>query len=108
MIRHVIMEYEKGSKSRFTAGRHEYHCLDYSMFPAHPDFKVSINQETVRQAVICAGDTTLDHAAVTIHADGSEHRLGFTGDNSTHQCRDWEAIKTFLVEHRSGDKQGIL
>jgi len=91
MIRHVIMEYEKGSKSRFAGDGHEYHCLDY-----------------IRQAVLCAGDTTLDHAAIIKDADGSERRSDFTGANSTHQCRDWEAIKSFLIDRRSGDKTGIL
>lgn len=66
------------------------------------------DEEVVRQAVLCAGDTTLDHAAVIKDADGSERRSGFTGANSTHQCRDWEAIKIFLIENRSGNKTGIL
>ncbi|KAG0646703.1 Oxidase ustYa [Hyphodiscus hymeniophilus] len=91
VVRHVIMEYEKGSKSRFAGDGHEYHCLDY-----------------IRQAILCAGDTTLDHAVITKHADGGERRLGFTGANSTHQCRDWGVIKAFLIANRSGNKTGIL
>ncbi|KAH7419951.1 hypothetical protein BKA64DRAFT_699954 [Cadophora sp. MPI-SDFR-AT-0126] len=91
VIRHVIMKYEKRDKSRFAGDGHEYHCIDY-----------------IRQAIICAGDTTLDYAEVVTGADGVERRLGFTGANSTHQCRDWDAIRAWAIENRSGDKAGIL
>jgi hypothetical protein len=57
--------------------------------------------------VLCAGDTTLDFAEATIGADGKEHRHGFSGAASTHQCRDWDAIKAFAIEHRSSNKTGI-
>ncbi|KAL5321891.1 hypothetical protein ACEPPN_009854 [Leptodophora sp. 'Broadleaf-Isolate-01'] len=91
VIRHVIMKYEKRDKSRFAGDGHEYHCIDY-----------------IRQAIICAGDTTLDYAEIVTGSDGVERRLGFTGANSTHQCRDWDAIREWAVENRSGDKAGIL
>jgi hypothetical protein len=66
-------------------------------------------EQYIRQAVLCAGDTTLDYADDKIIAeDGTVMRYGFTGNNSVHQCRDWEAIKAFAVENRSGDKKGIL
>lgn len=58
--------------------------------------------------MLCAGDTTLDHADLVIDASGSDRKSGFTGTNATHQCRDWNAIKTFLVEAREGNKTGIL
>jgi hypothetical protein len=61
----------------------------------------------VRQSIICAGDTTLDFAEIVRGSDGIERRLGFTGSNSTHICRSWDAIKAFAVENRSGDKVGI-
>ncbi|CZT05096.1 uncharacterized protein RAG0_11329 [Rhynchosporium agropyri] len=91
VIRHVIMKYEKKDKSRYAGEGHEYHCIDY-----------------IRQAILCAGDTTLDYAAIVKGSDGVERRLGFTGANSTHQCRDWDAIRDWAIEHRSGDKAGIL
>ncbi len=63
----------------------------------------------IRQAILCAGDTTLDYADdQTAGLDGKVVRYGFTGANSTHQCRDWNAIKTFAEEHKSGDRTGIL
>ncbi|KAH8884196.1 hypothetical protein GQ53DRAFT_846499 [Thozetella sp. PMI_491] len=92
VLRHVIIKYEKHDKSRFAGDGHEYHCLDY-----------------IRQAVLCAGDTTLDYADdQVIGQDGKVTRYGFTGANSTHMCRDWDAIKKFAEEHRSGDRTGVL
>ncbi|KAL2071628.1 hypothetical protein VTL71DRAFT_12863 [Oculimacula yallundae] len=91
VIRHVIMNYEKKDKSRYAGHGHEYHCIDY-----------------IRQSILCAGDTTLDHAAIVKGSDGVDRRLGFTGANSTHQCRDWDAIRTWAIENRSGDKAGVL
>jgi len=90
VLRDVIKKYEKKDKSRFAGSGHEYHCIDY-----------------IRQSIICAGDTTLDFAEIVRAADGTERRLGFTGSNSTHICRSWDAIKAFAVENRSGDKFGI-
>ncbi|TVY80492.1 Oxidase ustYa [Lachnellula suecica] len=91
VLRDVIIKYSKGDKSRFAGAGHEYHCLDY-----------------IRQAVLCAGDTTLDHAEIEYNPDGSELRYGFTGANATHRCRNWDAIKEILVEKRLDNKTGIL
>ncbi|KAL1859076.1 hypothetical protein VTK73DRAFT_7595 [Phialemonium thermophilum] len=92
VLRDVIIKYEKRDKSRFAGDGHEYHCLDY-----------------IRQSILCAGDTTLDHADDrSVDEDGRVLRYGFTGARSTHQCRDWEAIKTFAEQHKSGDRSGIL
>ncbi len=44
----------------------------------------------------------------TAAPDGRVVRYGFTGANSTHQCRDWDAIKAFAEKHTSGDSTGIL
>ncbi|KAK5653729.1 hypothetical protein OQA88_7885 [Cercophora sp. LCS_1] len=92
VLRDVIIKYEKRDKSRFAGDGHEYHCLDY-----------------VRQAILCAGDTTLDYADDrVVDSDGKVTRYGFTGANSTHQCRDWDIIKKFTEEHKAGDRSGIL
>jgi len=91
VLRDVIKKYEVRDKSRFAGAGHEYHCLDY-----------------IRQAVLCAGDTTLDYAGIVIGDDGMERRLGFSGEGSSHQCRDWDAITAWAVKNRSGDKTGIL
>ncbi|KAJ4421056.1 hypothetical protein N0V82_003960 [Gnomoniopsis sp. IMI 355080] len=86
VIRDVIKKYEKHDKSRFAGRGHEYHCIDY-----------------IRQSIMCAGDMTLDYAEV--QEDGT--RRGFSGANSTHQCRDWDAIVSWAEENREGDKKGI-
>ncbi|KAN0108455.1 protein of unknown function (DUF3328) domain containing protein [Hyaloscypha variabilis] len=91
VLRDVIRKYEVKDKSRFAGDGHEYHCLDY-----------------IRQAVQCAGDTTLDYAGIVIGDDGSQRRLGFSGEGSTHMCRDWDAISSWAIKNRSGDKTGIV
>lgn len=73
-------------KSRFAGAGHEYHCIDY-----------------IRQSIMCSADTTLDFAE--LQPDG--RRKGFSGANSTHQCRDWDALTSWAVENRAGDKAGI-
>ncbi|KAF8852154.1 hypothetical protein BDZ45DRAFT_678557 [Acephala macrosclerotiorum] len=88
--RDVIKKYEKKDKARFAGDGHEYHCIDY-----------------IRQSILCAGDTTLDFAEIFREPDGAGRRLGFSGANSTHICRSWDAIKHFAIENRSGDKTGI-
>jgi len=73
------------------------------------DVKVLTRPQYIRQAIICAGDTTMDYADdQSIGPDGKVIRYGFTGANSTHQCRDWDAIKDFAERHKSGDMSGIL
>lgn len=86
VIRDVVKKYEKHDKSRFAGAGHEYHCIDY-----------------IRQSIMCSADTTLDFAE--LQPDG--RRKGFSGANSTHQCRDWEALTAWAVENRAGDKAGI-
>lgn len=79
--------------SRFVGNGHEWHCVDY-----------------IRQGIMCAADTTLDFAE-TAHVDAADGTVsksrGFTGDNSTHQCRDWDAMVDWAVENRAGDRKSI-
>ncbi|KAK4448437.1 hypothetical protein QBC34DRAFT_407430 [Podospora aff. communis PSN243] len=92
VLRDVIIKYERRDRSRFAGDGHEYHCLDY-----------------IRQAILCSGDTTLDYANDRVFGqDGKVTRYGFTGSNSTHQCRDWDFIRDFAGKHKSGDTTGIL
>src|SRR4051812_25278592 len=104
------MKYEVGDKSRYAGDGHEYHCLDYSeIFKFLCNLSIMLlTVHLVRQAILCAGDTTLDHADIVIDANGSDRLSGFSGSNSTHQCRDWDAIKSFLIDNRAGDNIGIL
>ncbi|KAH8793583.1 hypothetical protein F5882DRAFT_59076 [Hyaloscypha sp. PMI_1271] len=93
VLRDVIRkdEVKGGDRSWFAGNGHEYHCLDY-----------------LRQAVLCAGDTTLDYAGIVFGDDSNQRRLGFSGEGSTHQCRDWNAISSWAIKNRSGDKTGIV
>ena len=45
---------------------------------------------------------------MVVGEDGTERRLGFSGEGSLHQCRDWDAIAAWAIRNRSGDKIGIL
>ena len=63
----------------------------------------------MRQAILCSGDITLDYADDrVIGQDGQVTRYGFTGSNSTHQCHDWDLIREFAEQHKSGNRTGIL
>ena len=61
---------------------HMQHCFDY-----------------IRQALICAADPTLEKRNDTIS--------GVKGWGTTHQCRDFEALKKLTEEHRYSDEVGI-
>lgn len=73
-----------------------------------PKSYIHLTLKSVRQAILCAGDTTLDHADIVIDAIGSDRKSGFSGANSTHRCRDWDAITTFLIDNRAGNNTGVL
>lgn len=106
VLRDVIKKYEKKDKSRFAGDGHEYHCIDYSEFHLMHVENMLIPVK-VRQSILCAGDTTLDFAEIVREPDGTERRLGFSGANSTHVCRSWDAIKNFAIENRSSNKTRI-
>lgn len=60
---------------------------------------------------MCAADTTLDFAEgdYVDPIDGTvRESRGFTGNNSTHQCRDWDAMVEWAVEHRAGNRSSIV
>lgn len=105
----MISKYEKRDKSRYAGDGHEYHCLDVRYHVFRLQCQRANHKKYIRQAVLCAGDTTMDYADdQTIGQDGQVTRYGFTGANSTHQCRDWDAIKAFAEQHKSEDRTGIL
>jgi hypothetical protein len=47
-------------------------------------------------------DTTLTFAIPKLQENG-EYAGNFNGVGSVHKCRDWEAVKGFLVENRAQD-----
>ncbi|KAI1502981.1 hypothetical protein F5X99DRAFT_139391 [Biscogniauxia marginata] len=61
---------------------HMQHCFDF-----------------IRQSLMCAADPTLEKRNETIG--------GVTGWGSTHQCRDFEALKEWTEKHRYSDADGI-
>lgn len=58
---------------------HRDHCLDY-----------------IRQAIMCAGDTTFEPLT----------NVGINGMGATHQCRNFEQIFSWAYEHRSDKAHG--
>ncbi|KAK5679722.1 hypothetical protein LTS10_007670 [Elasticomyces elasticus] len=57
---------------------HVYHCFDY-----------------IRQALMCAGDTTIEWPRT--ETDGS--RFAVDGWGITHECKDWSAIMEFMEQN---------
>ncbi|PMD13117.1 hypothetical protein NA56DRAFT_445369 [Hyaloscypha hepaticicola] len=75
-FRAYILAREQGIEPNQTY-THIIHCIDY-----------------VRQAILCTADTTLE---------GSNAEGIFSGTGAIHQCRNWNAVKKFLVEKRAND-----
>lgn len=80
--------------------RHIVHCLDY-----------------VRQGILCAGDTTLEEFKAVRDGEGDgEGGAGsffVDGMGVGHRCRDWGAVREFLVRNRfagaeeAGQRHGV-
>ncbi|RYN24796.1 hypothetical protein AA0117_g7693 [Alternaria alternata] len=60
----------------FAPESHVNHCFDY-----------------LRQAVMCAGDLSLEHSVVP-------DEFGFNGWGTSHQCAGWDAMWDIAVQHR--------
>ncbi|KUJ10405.1 uncharacterized protein LY89DRAFT_787441 [Mollisia scopiformis] len=69
----------QSEKTDYISHVHITHCLEY-----------------LRQAIMCAGDTTLEPFTPDLGLDIS------------HKCRDWDAIFDFATIHRSTNNTGIL
>ena len=61
---------------------HMQHCFDY-----------------IRQALMCAADPTLEKRDDMVG--------GVRGWHTTHQCRNFEALKEWTGQHRYSHEQGI-
>lgn len=72
-----------GNLDEVNAG-HLAHCWDY-----------------LRQAIMCAGDTTLEW----LHAPPDN--IGSTGWGYQHTCKDYGALFTYAERYRSTDKKEI-
>jgi hypothetical protein len=60
----------------FGAESHVDHCIDY-----------------LRQAIMCAGDLSLEHSLVP-------DEFGFNGWGTAHQCADWSSMGEIAVAWR--------
>lgn len=68
---------------------HVEHCFDY-----------------LRQSIMCAGDMTIEHA---LEPPLGEKRETTDGWGVKHQCKDWNEIMNWTLEHKAKhDLKGIL
>ncbi|KXT00759.1 hypothetical protein AC578_2986 [Pseudocercospora eumusae] len=74
---------KRKAHSHETSNAHIMHCFDY-----------------LRQAIMCCGDTALEGADEYSIAEGRDKVvIGTSGLGTTHQCKDWDAIKDYAESH---------
>lgn len=66
----------------FAPESHVDHCFDY-----------------LRQAIMCAGDLSLEHSVVP-------DEFGFNGWGTAHQCADWDTMWDIAVKRRYEQSTG--
>jgi len=84
---HIAGRDEDGRDEGIIGPEHLEHCFDY-----------------LRQAIMCAGDLTLEKAIVK---DGVPI-ASVDGWGVVHQCQDWKAMFDFAESHRGYNSRGIL
>ncbi|KAH8807288.1 hypothetical protein F5884DRAFT_880186 [Xylogone sp. PMI_703] len=84
-LRYVLQAYKKGEilNNKYDSIPHMTHCLN-----------------NLRQGILCASDPTLTFAQPKLLEDGT-YEGKYQGIGAVHQCRNWEATREFLVEHRA-------
>ncbi|KAJ3787222.1 hypothetical protein GGU11DRAFT_743395 [Lentinula aff. detonsa] len=91
---------------------HDLHCLDVirSVFVSMRDGSSAHSPEaeeclgTIRQAILCTADITLEPAEVICY-DGEEcNDAGpeASGNNVDHSCRDWVQVRKFVESNQKG------
>jgi len=91
MLRNAFIHYQSGSAEAFTMQKHVPHCLDY-----------------LRQALLCAGDTTIEPGEVLCVDGNDDCSPTFTGEASQHYCRDWGVIHDHMEANRVSDQNSSL
>lgn len=98
-----------------TSVTHQLHCLHsivqtFNEMRAYPHTPPSVGPwhmghcfEYLRQAIMCAGDTTLEGQATTF-PDGVD---GSDGWDAMHVCKDYSQIFHYLEDNRVNDKKWI-
>jgi hypothetical protein len=89
-LRYALHSLQNGDDTYKTPPRHLDHCLDY-----------------IRESLMCNGDTTIETPS-RIERKGDHFVGGVDGANVVHSCRDWDAIFSFAVDHRSGNHTGHI
>lgn len=105
LLRTVIIDYENGIKSHWAEEDHVYHCIDYRKCGA-PGSAHQLTRPQVRHGIVCAADMTIEWPKKRL--DGNRTEYITDGQGSQHQCKDWNAIKSFLEVNRATDSQSIL
>lgn len=77
----------RGSPDHHHSSAHARHCFDY-----------------LRQALICASDTTLER----LQSDSRGELPSVNGWGTLHQCRNHEEVFEWTMLHRASDDGGIL
>jgi hypothetical protein len=54
----------------------------------------------VRQAILCAGDTTLEAGKASYAGDGTLKEAGADGAGTIHRCRSWRVIEQVMTSRR--------
>jgi hypothetical protein len=89
-LRHILIDYSHERHPRAHEQSHAHHCLDH-----------------LRQAVLCAADTTLEPTSLS---DGvSSHHMDEASANANakvdlgaaplHTCKNWTAVKRWIEEN---------
>ncbi|KAH7021010.1 uncharacterized protein B0I36DRAFT_434935 [Microdochium trichocladiopsis] len=87
---------------------HQLHCLNFLRFAYYPETMADSMEpheitahrdhclDYIRQAIMCAGDSTFEPLTV----------VGINGMGATHQCRNFERLFSWAYDHRSDKKKG--
>ncbi|KAJ4473265.1 hypothetical protein C8J55DRAFT_519024 [Lentinula edodes] len=113
----------KGSRVRFPSKSsfeddfevalfHDLHCLDVirDVFVSMRDGSSAHSPEaeeclgTIRQAILCAADITLEPTEIVCYDGESCNNFGpeASGDNVEHSCRDWVQVREFVESNQEG------
>jgi hypothetical protein len=83
----------------------------YGMLPHATDFRGRVMMDeytdSVRQAIICAGDTTLEAANASYAEDERLKEAVGDGVGTVHPCRSWAAIKEFMTVRRPSNLSSL-
>lgn len=62
----------------------------------------------VRQSIMCHADTAIEVGYPKYDDDGNIASYYYTDWQQPHQCRNWQAVKSWFYAHRENDKHGLV